>query len=141
MLNTIYVILNMHLNYNLGIFPSNHSSPQKVSPNCKGVDLIPQSPNLFHSSVPFSSTFITFWFLTFSHFYLYIKATIYLYSKLIIYIATGTHYSTSQHGILVDAVRTLCCFFFRFLSIYIIFSFCLHLIYLLLYYYFLIFNI
>jgi hypothetical protein len=26
------------------------------------------SPNLFLSSVPFNSTFITFWFLTFSHY-------------------------------------------------------------------------
>jgi hypothetical protein len=39
---------------------------------------------LFFSSVPFSSTFITFSFLTFSHFHLFIKVAIYLYSKLII---------------------------------------------------------
>jgi hypothetical protein len=31
-LNTIYVILNMHLNYNLGIRSSGHFSLQKVSP-------------------------------------------------------------------------------------------------------------
>ena len=39
---------------------------------------------LFFSSIPFSSTFITFSFLTFSHFHLFIKVAIYLYSKLII---------------------------------------------------------
>ena len=31
-LNTIYVILNMHLNYNLDIRSSGHFSLQKVSP-------------------------------------------------------------------------------------------------------------
>jgi hypothetical protein len=36
MLNTIYVISNMHLNYNLGICPIGHSSLQKVSPLYKG---------------------------------------------------------------------------------------------------------
>jgi hypothetical protein len=35
MLKTIYVISNMNLNYNLGIHPSGHSSPQWsfLSPN------------------------------------------------------------------------------------------------------------
>jgi hypothetical protein len=35
-LNTIYVILNMHLNYNLGIRSGGHFSFQKVSPFCEG---------------------------------------------------------------------------------------------------------
>ena len=35
-LNTIFVILNMHLNYNLGIRSSGHFSLQKVSPFCEG---------------------------------------------------------------------------------------------------------
>jgi hypothetical protein len=43
MFNTIYVISNMHINYNLGICPSGHSSLQKVSPlyKVKGVGSIP----------------------------------------------------------------------------------------------------
>jgi hypothetical protein len=36
MLNTIYVILNMHLNYNLDIRPSGRFSLKKVSPLCEG---------------------------------------------------------------------------------------------------------
>ena len=36
MLNTIYVISNMHLNYNFSIFLGGHSSPQKVSPLYEG---------------------------------------------------------------------------------------------------------
>ena len=32
MLNTIYIISNMHLNYHLGIRPSDNSPPQKVPP-------------------------------------------------------------------------------------------------------------
>ena len=35
-LNTIFVILNMHLNYNLGIRSGGHLSLQKVSPFCEG---------------------------------------------------------------------------------------------------------
>ena len=35
-LNTIYVISNMHLNYNLGIRSSVHFSIQKVSPFSEG---------------------------------------------------------------------------------------------------------
>jgi hypothetical protein len=35
-LNTIYVISNMHLNHNLGIRSSGHFSLQKVSPLCEG---------------------------------------------------------------------------------------------------------
>ena len=35
MLNIIYVISNMHLNYNLGICPNGYSSSQKVSPLCE----------------------------------------------------------------------------------------------------------
>jgi hypothetical protein len=35
-LNTIYVISNMHLNYNLGIRSSGHFSLKKVSPLCEG---------------------------------------------------------------------------------------------------------
>ena len=36
MLNTIYVISNMHLNYNVGIRPNGHFSLQKVLPLCEG---------------------------------------------------------------------------------------------------------
>jgi hypothetical protein len=39
--NTICVISNMHLNYNLGICPNGHSSPQKVPPLCECLDSIP----------------------------------------------------------------------------------------------------
>ena len=44
-LNTIYVILNMHLNYNLGIRSSGHFSFQNVSPlyEGEGVRSIPMS--------------------------------------------------------------------------------------------------
>jgi hypothetical protein len=35
-LNTIYVISNMHVNYNLGIRTSGHFSIQNVSPLCEG---------------------------------------------------------------------------------------------------------
>jgi hypothetical protein len=35
-LNTIYVILNMHLNYNLDIRSSDHFSLKKVSPLYEG---------------------------------------------------------------------------------------------------------
>ena len=44
MLNTIYVTSNMHLNYNLGIRPNGHSSPQKISSLCEGVDSIFRIP-------------------------------------------------------------------------------------------------
>jgi hypothetical protein len=42
-LNTIYVILNMHLNYNLGIHFSGHFSLQKVLSLCEdeGMGSIP----------------------------------------------------------------------------------------------------
>jgi hypothetical protein len=52
MLNTIYVISNMHLNYNLGIHPSGYSSLQKVSPLCES--------NL--SSIDFDHMFFLFLF-------------------------------------------------------------------------------
>jgi hypothetical protein len=39
MLNTIYVISNMHLNYNLSIRLSGHFSPQKVLPLCESDDV------------------------------------------------------------------------------------------------------
>ena len=52
----------MHLNYNLGIHPNGHSSPQNVSHLCEGVGSILGIPKF----IPlFSATFITFWF---SHF-------------------------------------------------------------------------
>ncbi len=35
-LNTKYVILKMHLNFNFGIRSSGHFSLQKVSPLCEG---------------------------------------------------------------------------------------------------------
>ena len=47
MLNTIYVILNMHLNYNLGIRPSCHSSPQKFPPLCECLDSIPRFVSIY----------------------------------------------------------------------------------------------
>ena len=39
MLNTIYVILNMHLNYNLDIRLNGRFSLKKVSPLCEGEDV------------------------------------------------------------------------------------------------------
>jgi hypothetical protein len=51
MLNTIYVISNMHLNFHLGICPSGHSRAQKVSPLCEGVGSIPKISKFLFVSI------------------------------------------------------------------------------------------
>ena len=47
MLNTIYVISNLHLNYQLAIRPSGHSPQQKIPPLCEVVGFDPWDPQKY----------------------------------------------------------------------------------------------
>jgi hypothetical protein len=47
LLNTIYVISNMHLNFNLGIRPNGHSTSQKVQPLCECLGSIPRFVSIY----------------------------------------------------------------------------------------------